>query len=115
MSTDAFRQHAGDVRRGQKWVGEFAPSAAADDITGQTIKFHLAAGPGSTVLLTKQTGGSGVAVTDVPNRKFQVTLLAADTKVLPAGNYSWEVWFEGDPDPICAGTVRILEPVRTPP
>ena len=49
------------------------------DITGATINYAIAASVGSTALITKATGGSGIAITDAANGIFTIDLDPSDT------------------------------------
>lgn len=49
------------------------------NITGATIKWTARRTPEEAAVISKQTGGSGVAITDGPNGVFTVTIASADT------------------------------------
>lgn len=55
---------------------------AALDITGATVKWSLKRAIGETADLTKQTGGSGITLTDADGGVFEVELTDTDTAAL---------------------------------
>ncbi len=57
------------------------------NLTGATIKWVLAPTVDGTVSITKETGGSGIVITDATNGVFQVTINAADTASLEGTFY----------------------------
>lgn len=67
---------------------------SAFDITGATIKWQMFAISGSggftgSAIITKQTGGQGIAITNAEGGVFQITLDPEDTGEL-AGTYYHE-------------------------
>lgn len=62
------------------------------NITGATIKFTARRDPGSAAVISKVTGGSGVAITDGPNGEFTVTIASADTASFTVDEaFIWDV------------------------
>ena len=62
------------------------------DITGATINYAIAANVGSTALITKATGGSGIAITDAANGIFTIDLDPSDTS-RKAGDIDFHVFW----------------------
>jgi len=99
--------------RGEDAVYPFAPAAAAD-VTGWTLAFHLATRPGAELLAGYPLGGS---ITGAAAGTFSVTIPAALTTALVAGaTYHWDVFRTnaGSVTRLAGGTLRVKEPVRRP-
>jgi hypothetical protein len=62
----------------------------AFDLTGATIKWQLTSRPGATAILTKQSGGTGISITDAPGGKFTVAIDPTDTVSVARGRYYHE-------------------------
>ncbi len=66
----------------------------AQNITGWALEYVLCLKGESTALITKSTGGNGLAITDASNGVCQVTIDAADTLPLEGANvplYDYEI------------------------
>ena len=71
-----------------------ADGTTVQDITGWALEYVLCLKGESTALITKATGGAGLAITDAPNGVCQVTIDAADTLPLEGGDvplYDYEI------------------------
>ena len=67
---------------------------AAVDITNFTLKASVRIErEGKVEIITKETGGSGIAITDAAGGVYVITISSADTKKLrvPAV-YFWDTW-----------------------
>lgn len=64
-------------------------AGVALDLTGATVKWQLAARPGSAALVTKQTS-SGITVTNAAGGLFTVAIASSDTTSLSRGRYYHE-------------------------
>lgn len=83
-------------------------AGAAKDLTGATIAWKLARGPGSTAMVSKSTG-AGIAITNAASGIFTVSLSPADTESLH-GRYYHEARVTdsgGKESVITVGTVLI--------
>ena len=59
-------------------------------ITGWGLSCSIGKGYGQTVAFTK-TIGTGIAITDGPGGKFEVSIADTDTDVLRSGAYVWDI------------------------
>ena len=80
------------------------------DISAWVLLFGMRRDYGMPIEVSKAKG-SGITITDGPNRKFQIALAHADTLALPAGDHYWDVWRTdvGAENPLTYGKVA-LEP-----
>lgn len=86
----------------------------ATDISGLTIDWVLTKIDG-TVVVTKQTGGQGVSITDGPNGVFTITLADTDTDGL-RGEYRHEAMItdgSGNEDVVTKGRVLFRRRLNT--
>jgi hypothetical protein len=89
------------------------PADAPVDISGWTIRFQVRKRHDSTdYLITKQTGGGGVAVVNGPVGDFEVTLASTDTAAYTAGDYFFcaERIDPGHRTLLDSGVLRLLPP-----
>jgi hypothetical protein len=83
-----FEAYKGDTRNISVSVED--DDGAAVDLTGATIKWAAANTPTSVAVISKQTGGSGISITDASGGVFVITLQPADTASLRARTYYHE-------------------------
>ena len=88
--TQNFTMHSGDDKLIA--ASTSGSTSAAKDLTSATIKWRVEVpeNVGSGCPITKQTGGSGISITDASAGKFEITLDAADTASMAAGVYEHE-------------------------
>ena len=74
-----FTMHSGDDKLIA--ASTSGSTSAAKDLTSATVKWRveIPENVGSGCPITKQTGGSGISLTDASAGKFEITLDAADT------------------------------------
>lgn len=60
-------------------------------IADWSLAYRLARGYDAENKISK-TNGHGIVITDPENRKFEITLDAADTADLEGGGYVWDIW-----------------------
>ena len=95
MSRDSSVAEADDFFAGDDRVLDFTifdsddpATAAPKDITGYSLEWALKRFvTDTTALITKTTGGGGIALTDPTNGVLSVTLLDTDTESLAENNY----------------------------
>jgi hypothetical protein len=110
-------------------------AGVADDITGDTFAFTVRRGPlnlageviefqgqaegweatgeDTTAIISKVTG-SGITTTDALTGQIQIEVTAADTLLLDADDYSYDLFRTnaGAEAPLTVGTIRVLPSVR---
>ncbi len=69
-------------------------NGAVVDITGYTLQADIRVAREDAIqIVTKQTGGSGIVITDAAGGVYQITLDSADTKKLRATQiHFWDTW-----------------------
>lgn len=112
---DVNAQHLDPIYRGEDAVIDFAP-ATVTSISGWALAFAISEYPGLDELVTLDTAGGGVTITNAPAGNFRVTVGAATSTALSASLYAWDVWRTdaGSRERLAGGTVRVVEPVRRP-
>lgn len=83
-----FEMHKGDTRTVTVTVTDDDDQAV--NLTGATVKWAVANTPTSATLISKQTGGSGISITNATGGVFVITLVPADTSSLSARTYYHE-------------------------
>lgn len=105
-----FQMHKGDTRT--VTVAVVDDDDIAVDLTGATVKWAVANTPTSATLISKQTGGLGISVTDAVGGVFVITILPADTSSLRARTYYHEAQVtdgSGVVSTVLTGKLKLIE------
>ncbi len=107
-----------EIYKGEDWVQPFteyqsgAVDAAVRDITGWTISATVKAQASDTNVVLAVLG----TLTDPSNGAYEIAVNAADSSTLSVRTYAIDVWRTNAGAKTCLakGTLKVLQPVRTP-
>lgn len=123
MVLPANRLNSIRVCRAQTKVFELAvktKDGAPASLSGATIYFTAATGPGATPVITKigtEADPNGIEFTDPANGKVTITLNSTETDIEP-GCYRYDIWIEFPGSPperqcVVSGEIRVEAAITT--